>query len=235
MASRKTFTECGIFGPDVDVALRGTAGDGCDRHAFDQAEGIAFHQHAVGEGAAVALVGVAGDVLFWSALRIVNRLPLDAGREAGAAAAAKARGRDLGYDVDRLHLQGFREPFKAAVLAIVLDRQRIGDAAARERQPFLVFEIGDLFGQSVTELVRLALKETGIEKFCHVPSRYGAVSDAALGRFDLDERFEIKHAARAVAHDRERRDFAFWLPLRSRLQPRRRRRRALQRRAERIP
>jgi hypothetical protein len=42
------------------VAPTGEAGDG---HALDQQERIAFHQHAVGEGAAVALVGVADDVL----------------------------------------------------------------------------------------------------------------------------------------------------------------------------
>ena len=51
-----------IFGADVDVALGGADGDAGDRHALDQHEGIAFHDHAVGEGAAVALVGVADDV-----------------------------------------------------------------------------------------------------------------------------------------------------------------------------
>ena len=95
-----------VFGPDVDVALRGSTGDGRDRHAFDQAERIAFHEHAVGEGAAVAFIGVAGDV-FLGALEIVHRLPLDAGREAGAATAAKAGRRHFGDDVDRLHMQGF--------------------------------------------------------------------------------------------------------------------------------
>ena len=51
-----------IFGADVDVALGRADRDAGDRHAFDQHEGIAFHDHAVGEGAAVALVGVADDV-----------------------------------------------------------------------------------------------------------------------------------------------------------------------------
>ena len=133
----------------------GAAGDGRDRHAFDEAEWIAFHQHAVGEGAAVAFVGVAGDV-FLVGLEVVNRLPLDAGREAGAAAAAQARCRNLGDDVDAASSSGLSKPFKAAVLAIIVDRQRIGDAAARERQPLLILEIGDLFGQAVAELVRLA-------------------------------------------------------------------------------
>ncbi len=43
-----------IFRADVDVALGGADGDACDRHAFDHDEGIAFHDHAVGKGAAVA-------------------------------------------------------------------------------------------------------------------------------------------------------------------------------------
>src|SRR4029078_4587 len=87
------------------------------------------------------------------------------------------------------------------MFAIIVDGQRIGDAAAGESQPLLAFEIGDFFGQSVTELVRLALKKTGLEKFRHVLRTDGAVRDAALGRFDFDARFEIKHAARPVAHD----------------------------------
>ena len=51
-----------IFGADIDVALGGADRDAGNRHAFDQHEGIAFHDHAVGEGAAVALVGIADDV-----------------------------------------------------------------------------------------------------------------------------------------------------------------------------
>ena len=51
-----------IFGADIDVALGRADRDAGDRHAFDQHEGIALHDHAVGEGAAVALVGIADDV-----------------------------------------------------------------------------------------------------------------------------------------------------------------------------
>ena len=51
-----------IFGADVDEALGRADGEAGDGHAFDQDEGIAFHDHAVGEGAAVALVGIADDV-----------------------------------------------------------------------------------------------------------------------------------------------------------------------------
>ena len=40
-----------IFGADIDVAIGGTDCDSGDGHAFDQNEGITFHDHAVGEGA----------------------------------------------------------------------------------------------------------------------------------------------------------------------------------------
>jgi len=51
-----------IFRADVDVALGRADGDARDRHAFDHDEGVALHDHAIGEGTAVAFVGVADDV-----------------------------------------------------------------------------------------------------------------------------------------------------------------------------
>ena len=52
-----------ILGAQVDVTPACTNGvaRNCDR--FDEAEWIAFHEHAVGECAAVAFVGIACDVL----------------------------------------------------------------------------------------------------------------------------------------------------------------------------
>jgi hypothetical protein len=37
-----------------------------DCHALDEGEGVTLHQHAVGKGAAVTLVGVADDVFLVS-------------------------------------------------------------------------------------------------------------------------------------------------------------------------
>src|SRR3546814_3513754 len=62
---------------------------GRDRHPLDQAERIAFHQHAIRKGAAVALIGIADDI-FGGARRIEHGLPLDPGRKACAAAPAQA-------------------------------------------------------------------------------------------------------------------------------------------------
>ncbi len=94
--------------------------------------------------AAVALVGVADDVLLVGR-RIVDGLPLDAGREARAAATAQA---GLGDDVDdtgAAERQCLLESDVAAVRAIGVERQGIDDAAAGERQSRLAGEEIDLF------------------------------------------------------------------------------------------
>src|SRR5215216_4416571 len=87
-----------VFGPDIDVTRVSSHGVGGDDHALDQDEGVTLHQHAVCERAAVALVGVAADILAVS-LGAENRLPLDPSREAGSTTAAKARLDDLVDDL----------------------------------------------------------------------------------------------------------------------------------------
>src|SRR5581483_11106964 len=69
-----------ILATQINVALRRADGDAGNRHAFEQAQRIAFHQHAVGERARVAFVGVADDVFLFS-VDTEHGVPLDAGRE----------------------------------------------------------------------------------------------------------------------------------------------------------
>jgi len=57
-------------------------------------EGIALHQHAVGERAAVAFVGVADDI-FLIGVDASSRAPFDAGRKPGAAPPTQARRQNL--------------------------------------------------------------------------------------------------------------------------------------------
>ena len=90
----------GIFGADIDVAHRSAGGDRGDGHAFDEGEGIAFHQHAIGKGAAVALIGVAADVFLVGGC-FEHRLPFDAGGETGATASAQPRVGDFLDDFGR--------------------------------------------------------------------------------------------------------------------------------------
>ena len=148
-----------IFRTDIDVALGRPGGDAGDRHAFDQHERIAFHDHAVGEGAAVALVGIADNV-FLRAGRLRHRAPLDAGREAGAAAAAQARLHHFLDDGVWANRKGFRQSLAAAMRAVIFERARIDDTAARERQPRLAFEPGNVVGRSEPQCV-CAVSEKG--------------------------------------------------------------------------
>ena len=53
----------GVLGADIDVALGGTGSHARDAHALDDLVRIALHAGAVHEGAGVALVAVADDVL----------------------------------------------------------------------------------------------------------------------------------------------------------------------------
>ena len=148
-----------IFRPGVDVALGGTDGEAGDRHALDQAERVAFHQHPVGIGAGIALIGIADDV-FARAVRLGDGLPLDAGREAGAAAAAQA-GRQHGLDRRRRpDLARALQPCHAAMGAVVVQRQRIDDAAAGESQPGLAGQERDFLRNAQAQALRGACQQT---------------------------------------------------------------------------
>ena len=92
-----------VLGADVDVALLRADGVGGDGHAFDHAVRVAFEHGAVHERARVAFVGVAEDVLHVAG-GLARELPLEAGREARAAAAAQARLLDLVDDLLGRHL-----------------------------------------------------------------------------------------------------------------------------------
>ena len=82
----------GVLGPHVDVALARPDGVGGDGHALDEGERVALDDHPVRERAGVALVEVAGHELQVGG-GLEDGLPLDAGREARASAAAEARSR----------------------------------------------------------------------------------------------------------------------------------------------
>ncbi len=87
----------GIFRAEVDVAAGGADGESGNGHALDQDEGIAFHDHAVGVGAAVAFVRVADDI-FLVVRRVKNGSPFDPGGETRAAAPAKSGVGDFFHD-----------------------------------------------------------------------------------------------------------------------------------------
>jgi hypothetical protein len=92
-----------ILGPAVDVALVGADGPRADHHALEHGVRVALQDATVHERAGVSLVGVTQDVLL-VALGLGGELPLEAGGEARAAAAAQAAHHDLLDDGLRRHL-----------------------------------------------------------------------------------------------------------------------------------
>ena len=120
----------------VDVPIRRAGGVGGDNHPFDHSMRIALHQDAIDPRSGVALIGVADQVLRL-ALLAAQKLPLGAGREVGAAAAAQGR---LLHRLDQLflaHRQGAGEAGVAAGGDVVVDVIRVDDAAAGEQPPLL--------------------------------------------------------------------------------------------------
>ena len=103
-----------VLRAQVDVTLVRAHRETGNRHGLDQAERIAFHEHAVGERAAVAFIGVARDVLLLT-LGIGDRAPLDAGREARAAAAAQPRFGDEFDDLVGADLPGLLQCLETLV------------------------------------------------------------------------------------------------------------------------
>ncbi len=187
-----------IFGADVDVAHRRAGRDGGDRHALDEEERVALHQHAVGEGAAVALVGVADDI-FLIRLRPGDRAPLDPRRKAGAASSAQARRQNF---LDRrfwAQRQGAREPREAAVPPVVVERKRVDDAAAGEHEALLPGEEGNLLHPAKRLRMVAASQKSGVEQRRGVLRRQRAVTDATIRRLDFDHRLQPEEAAGACA------------------------------------
>ena len=88
----------GILGAHVDQALRRPRGKSRDGHPLEEGEGVALHEHAIRERAAVTLVGVAAHVLLIS-LCLEDGAPLDAGGETGSPAATQAGREHVGDDL----------------------------------------------------------------------------------------------------------------------------------------
>ena len=92
---RDGIAEDACLGPvlvaDVYDAAPRASDDPGERHALDEEVWHGGEDAAVLDGARLALVGVADDVLLVAG-RVADGLPLDGGREAGAAHAAELRG-----------------------------------------------------------------------------------------------------------------------------------------------
>ena len=120
---------------NVDVGDRRANRIAADGAPFDQQVRVALHQHVVLERAGLALVGVAGDVLRLGRV-LEDELPLQARREAGAAAAAQARRLHLLDDVVRLQRQRLAQTLvPARVRQVEVEREgvRLADVVGEDR------------------------------------------------------------------------------------------------------
>ena len=126
----------------------------------------------------------------------MHGLPLDAGGEARTAAAAQAGLGDVRDDGRTGEAQCLLQALEAAVLHVIRDGDRIGDAGAREGEALLVLQVGVILDVAEAQLVRAS---RGNRERGDVLDGDRAIGDAAVLRFHLDEGFEEQEAARAVA------------------------------------
>ncbi|MCY1237955.1 hypothetical protein D9M72_506710 [compost metagenome] len=83
--------------------------------------------------------------------------------------------------------------------AVVIQRQRVGDADAGKGQALLLLQERDLFGQAVRQRMRAALQQASVEQRRHVCRADRSVGHAPRFGLHLDQRLQPEHAARAVA------------------------------------
>ncbi|OPZ46054.1 MAG: hypothetical protein BWY94_00921 [Actinobacteria bacterium ADurb.BinA094] len=194
-----------VLGAHVDVALVGADCPAADQHALDDRVRVALEDRAVHERAGVALVGVADEVLD-VALALVGELPLDAGREPGAAAAADARVGDLLDDLLLGHRRERRaRRLVAAAGEVLVEALRVdhahvaqGDARLGLVEPDVVPVADALAGLGVLveeALHRTAVPEVLVDHLGHVPRLEMAVQRVVA------EHGDRAHGAQAVTAD----------------------------------
>ena len=118
-----------VLGADVEIALARPHGIGGDCHAFQNSVGKGFQQHAVHEGARIALIAVAHDVL-GVALRGPDRGPLAARGKSRSAPPAQAGPTDcLHHRFGIALVQRAPKGLEATVGKILVQVQRVEVAA----------------------------------------------------------------------------------------------------------
>ena len=132
---------------------------------------------------------------FRSDVGLEDGLPLDAGREAGATAAAQPGVGDLLDDLGGGERQRPAQPGPAAVGLVVGDRGRVDHADPGEAHALLRGQPGVLVDHADVRS-RSPASTAG-----HVVGRHVGVADPAGVGLDLDQRLEPEHAARPVADD----------------------------------
>ena len=191
-----------ILDAQVDVPLSGADGHCRDGHPFDEREGVAFHQHAVGERPGIALVGIACDELPVGR-RVEHCFPLDAGRESRAAPPAQTGVGHFLHDRRGSHRQRALQCLVTTMRQVLVEADGIDQADSLEGEPLLLREVRDGLDGANEPRVRAAAEEAGVEQPRHLRRRYRAVADPSGRCFNLDQWLEPAHPPRAVPRDRD--------------------------------
>ena len=189
----------GVLAADVDVSLLGADRPAGDGHSLQQHEGVALHQHAVGEGTAIALIGVGHDI-FRRPRRGHHRSPLGPGGEGRSPATAQPAGRNLGDHLLWFHSQCPAQADSATVGQIVVRVEGVDDTDAAEGEPLLPQHPRQLFDSSEAQGVVAPGEHAGGEQARYVGGRHRAVADAPRRSCHLHQGLEPQHAPRPVAH-----------------------------------
>ncbi len=174
----------------------GIDGFGGDNHALDHRMRVRFQNAAVHERAGIALVGIA-EYVFDLPRAFTGELPFQAGRKAGAAAAAQTR---LLHLVDDLYIRHLQQGARGAQVAVagdvVVDRLRVDQALVAQGARHLEGEKGD-FGLAGDDLFggRVLVKQ-----FFDRLAADQVLLDNRGNVVDLD--FLVKNIARMHHHDR---------------------------------
>ena len=197
-----------IFGAHVHVAFGGSRGPCADEHAFDDGVGIAFQHGAVHERAGIAFIGVAEHVLGFGRFGS-HELPLEAGGEACAAAAAQpgvehflkggltAHGKGLGYALIAAVGDVFKDVFRVDASAVAQH-----EALLQIVEEHVAVAVARGFAGAaliVEPLHGLAFEHGGLDELVGVFGLHAHVEDAA--GIEDDERSEFAEAVAAGDHD----------------------------------
>ena len=126
-----------ILSADVDVGVGRADGVRREGHALQQAVGIALADGAIHEGAGIALIRVADQVLV-GAGRLAGELPFSAGGKAATAAPAQAgRSHQIAKLVGGLGFQRECECRIPATGNVLIDAARVDQTAVGEHHPAL--------------------------------------------------------------------------------------------------
>ena len=199
----------GVFGAAVDDAFVRTDGAGADGHPFDDALRIAFQLRTVHEGARVAFVGIAHDVLL-GAGRLFAELPFQTGGEAGAAASADARELDLIDDLIGGHLgERLGEGGPSVHGDVFVDAFGIDDAAVCPGHLVLVAEEVDFtedrhLAFNRRTLVKVFLRDAALEQMLFRDACNGALFEPVIENaagIDDDDRTLVADAVATGQND----------------------------------